>query len=440
MSSDITSAENKKWAFPFFTIWTGQAFSLFGSQLVQFALIWWLTRTTGSATILATASLVGLFPQVILGPLAGTLVDRWNRRITLIVADWIVALATVILAILFYLGVVQIWHVFLLLFIRSAAGSFHWPAMQASTSLMVPKQHLSRIQGLNQMLGGGMNIISAPLGALLIEFLPMQGVLAIDVSTAILATIPLLFLPVPQPMRIISDTHASKPTVWQDFKEGLRYIRGWPGLVFIMLMAAVINLVLSPAFALMPILVTRHFSGEAIQLAWMHSAWGLGLVLGGLLLSAWGGFKRRMYTMMAGLVFTGLGSLAVGFMPSSALLLAVFFVFVMGLSNPIVNGPLMAAMQSCVAPHMQGRVFTVLASVATAMTPLGLVIAGPVADYIGVQVWFLTGGVVTILLAVGGVFIPAIRNFEEGRDLNSEPAEISESSPSSLQAAPHPGD
>ncbi|MCK4977843.1 MAG: MFS transporter, partial [Anaerolineales bacterium] len=171
----------KNWAAPFFTIWTGQAFSLLGSQLVQFALIWWLTKTTGSATVLATASLVGLLPQVLLGPIAGTFVDRWSRRVTMIIADGIIALATVLLAYLFWSGVVQIWHVYLLMFVRSMAGSFHWPAMQASTSLMVPKEHFSRIQGLNQILNGGMNIISAPLGALLLEVLSIQGVLSIDV-------------------------------------------------------------------------------------------------------------------------------------------------------------------------------------------------------------------------------------------------------------------
>src|SRR4030043_174967 len=200
MDANATLEKPKSWAPRFFTIWTGQAFSLFGSQLVSFAVIWWLTQTTGSATVLATASLVGLLPQVILGPISGTLVDRWSRRLTMIVADGLIALATIVLAILFALGHVQIWQVYLLLFIRSVCGGFHWPAMQASTSLMVPKEHLARIQGLNQMLQGGMRIDSAPLGALLLVLLPMQGILAIDVFTAMLAVIPLFFFQVPQPV------------------------------------------------------------------------------------------------------------------------------------------------------------------------------------------------------------------------------------------------
>src|SRR4030066_1615060 len=184
MNANAALERPKPWAPRFFSIWTGQAFSLFGSQLVSFTVIWWLTQTTGSATVLATASLVGLLPQVILGPLTGALVDRWSRRLTMIVADGIIALATVILAVLFALGHVQIWQVYALLFVRSVCGGFHWPAMQASTTLMVPNEQFSRIQGLNQMLQGGMNIASAPLGALLLALLPMEGILAIDVFTA----------------------------------------------------------------------------------------------------------------------------------------------------------------------------------------------------------------------------------------------------------------
>src|SRR4030043_2057334 len=189
MDANATLEKPKSWAPRFFTIWTGQAFSLFGSQLVSFAVIWWLTQTTGSATVLASATLVGLLPQVILGPFTGTLVDRWSRRLTMIVADSLIALATVFLAVLFALGHVQIWQVYALLFVRSVCGGFHWPAMQASTTLMVPKEHLARIQGLNQMLQGGMSIASAPIGALLLVLLPMAGLLASDVFTAVLAIV-----------------------------------------------------------------------------------------------------------------------------------------------------------------------------------------------------------------------------------------------------------
>ena len=292
MTTQTFPETSKNWKLPFFTIWTGQAASLLGSQLVGFALIWWLTKTTGSATVLATASLVGLIPQVVLGPLVGTLVDRWSRRRVMIVADGIIALATLLLALLFWLSDVQFWYVYVLLFIRSVAGGFHWSAMQASTSLMVPKEHLSRIQGMNQMLNGGMNIISAPLGALLLELLPLQGILMIDVFTALIAITPLFFFAVPQPQRSAVDGGVQvKTSVWAEMRLGLKYAFSWPGLVIIGLMAAMINFLLTPAFSLMPILVTKHFNGLAIQLAWMEFAWGIGVLVGWISTGCLGRFQ-----------------------------------------------------------------------------------------------------------------------------------------------------
>ncbi|MBN2148986.1 MAG: MFS transporter [Anaerolineales bacterium] len=415
MNGQNSLATSDRWALRFFSIWTAQAFSLLGSQLVQFALIWWLTQTTGSATVLATATLVGIVPQVVLGPFMGTLVDRWNRRVTMIVADGISALAIVALAALYALNLAQVWHIYVLMFIRSVAGGFHWPAMQASTSLMVPQQHLSRIQGLNQMLYGGLSIASAPLGALLLAWLPMQGILAIDVVTALVAITPLFFVAIPQPERVANGEAAEqKTTFWEDFCQGFRYVAGWPGLVLIVVMATVINFLLNPAFALMPILVTKHFNGQAIQLATMESFSGVGMILGGLLLGAWGGFKRRIVTTLLGLVGLGVGCLTMGLLPPSAFVVAVGTMFFLGFVDPIVNGPLMAAIQAAVAPEMQGRVFTLISSVAGAMAPIGLLIAGPVADRLGAQTWFLIGGVVTILMGVVARMVPAVMQFEDG--------------------------
>jgi len=182
-----SSPTPERWAPKFFTIWTGQAFSLIGSALVQFALVWWMTKTTGSATVLATATLVALLPQILLGPFVGTLVDRWNRRLIMIIADTGIAVVTGVLILLFAAGNVSVWQVYLILLIRSFGGAFHSPAMTASTSLMVPKKHLARLSGLNQTLQGVLSIFAPPLGALLIGLLPMQSVLAIDIGTAALA-------------------------------------------------------------------------------------------------------------------------------------------------------------------------------------------------------------------------------------------------------------
>jgi DHA3 family macrolide efflux protein-like MFS transporter len=403
---------NTKWQPPFFTIWTGQAFSLLGSQLVQFALVWWLTQTTGSATVLAIASMVAVLPQVFLSPIAGALIDRWNRRMVMIIADGVIALAVVVLAVLYALDAVQVWHIYLLMLVRAAGGAFHWPAMKASTTLMVPEKHLSRIAGLNQTLFGVANIASPPLGALLLSTLPMQGILAIDVGTATLAIVPLFLIHIPQPKRKEMQ-EATKPSVLADMREGVRFVRDWPGLMMVVTIATLINLLLNPAFSLLPILVTEHFGGSALELAWLESIWGIGVVLGGITLSVWGGFRRRIVTAMLSVALMGINTTVIGLTPATAFTLAVGAMFLDGFMNPIANGSLQAALQAIVPPHIQGRVFTLVASGAAAMSPLGLAIAGPVADALGVQIWFLIGGIATIIMGAGSFFVPAIMQVED---------------------------
>jgi DHA3 family macrolide efflux protein-like MFS transporter len=415
-----------KWHIPFFTIWTGQACSLIGSRLAQFALVWWLTETTRSATVLATASLVAVLPDVVLGPFAGALVDRWNRRKVMIVADGFVALVSAWLAYLFWTGSMNAWHVYVAMLARSLGGAFHWPAMQASTSLMVPKEHLSRVAGLNQTVQGALSVVAPPLGAILLSLLPLQGIMAIDVVTALVAVSPLFFVTIPQPQQTETSGAAaeSRPSLWSDMRAGLRYVREWPGLMAVLIMAMIINFVVNPAFSLMPLLVTEHFNGGALQLAWLDSCWGIGMVLGGLLLSVWGGFRRRVYTSLIGLVVGGMGIMLIGLAPENGFWLALAAIFVAGIMNPLINGPFFATLQAMVAPEMQGRVFTVAGSLSLAMMPLSLAVAGPVADAVGIRTWYVVGGAIFALMGASAFFVPAIVNIEQnhhGHTTEDEP-------------------
>jgi DHA3 family macrolide efflux protein-like MFS transporter len=404
---------------PFFVLWGGQAISLFGSQIVQFAIIWWLTQETGSATILAAASLVGLLPQVILGPFVGVLVDRWSRRWTMFLADTAVALASIILAYLFWSGTVQIWHLFALLFVRALGGAFHWPAMLASTALMVPEDKLTKIQGWNQMLQGGLNIISAPLGAILISAKSMTFIMGLDVATAVFAIAPLLFIPVPQPPKSENPQESGgspeKPSFGRELKLGFRYVLSWPAILMLMLMAMLVNFLLTPSSTLEPLLITNHFGGEAIHLGILHSAFGIGIVAGGLILSAWGGFERRIHTTLFGLCGLGSGILLFGITPATMFWLVILGGLLAGSMMSLTNGPVLAIFQAAVEPAMQGRVFTLLSSAAMAMSPLSLIIAGPFADAFGVRAWYILGGGLTLLVGLSGFFNRKLLSVEDGR-------------------------
>jgi len=434
MTSGLTSPSPAspgldRWAEKFFTVWGGQAFSLVGSALVQFALVWWLTARTGSATILATATLVALLPQIVLGPFAGALVDRWNRRIIMIVADSSIAVVTGVLIALFATGIVQVWHVYIIMFLRSLGSAFHGPAMTSSTSLMVPDKHLARIAGMNQALQGLMSIFAPPLGALLIGLMPTQSVLAIDIGTAALAVIPLFFIPIPQPPRQVaqSDGSAQKTSYWHDLHAGFSYVVRWPGLFGVILLAMLLNFLLSPSSSLLPLLVRQEFHGGAQQLAWVESLFGVGTILGGLALSAWGGFKRRIMTCFCGIIGIGTGIALSGLIPADLFWLLLAANFIIGISQVLANGPLMAIFQAMIAPDMQGRVFSLIGAGAAAMMPLSLLIAGPVADWLGVRVWYVFGGVVCILVTMAGLFIPTIVNIEQNRQpaiINEKPKRV----------------
>lgn len=416
----------ENWAPRFFTIWTGQAFSLFGSALVQFALVWWLTRETGSATVLATATLIALLPQVVLGPFLGALVDRWNRRIIMIVADASIALATLLLFYLFATEQVQTWHVFTLLAVRSLGGAFHGPAMTASTSLMVPNQHLARIAGANQTLQGLLSIFAPPLGAFLIEAFSTQNVLLIDIVTAILAIVPLFFIPIPQPARhaLQASGEIAKTSYTHDLREGFAYVIKWKGLLGLIILAMVLNFLLVPASSLLPLVVTKIFNGGAAELGWTESLFGVGVIVGGISLSIWGGFKRRIITSFSGIIGIGIGVILTGLIPANMFYLLLAAQFLIGVTQVFANGPLMAIMQSTVIPDMQGRVFSLLGAGATAMMPLSLLIAGPISDAFGIRFWYIFGGTICILMTLAAFFIPAIVNIEDNH--NTVPATATE--------------
>ncbi len=196
-------------------------------------------------------------------------------------------------------------------------------------------------------------------------------------------------------------------------RAGWRYIVGWRGLFAVLILAMIINFVTVPAFSLMPILVTEHFGGGATQLGWLESAWGIGVVVGGLLLSVWGGFRRKIYTSLSGVIVSGIGMTMLGLVPAGLYAGAVILFFFIGVTNPIINGPFFALLQSRVEPDMQGRVMSLVGSATAAMMPLSLIVAGPLADKFGVSTWYVFGGIMTLIVGLVALTIPVIVGIEE---------------------------
>lgn len=399
----------RTWQVPFFTIWTGQSLSLLGSRIARFALIWWLTDQTGSAVVLTTATLISMLPDIFLAPIAGVYIDRWNRRRVMMIADTCIALASLVLAYLFWRGIMQVWQVYAVMLIGAVGNSFHWPAMEASTTMLVPKKHLARVAGFNQTMQGIRDIVGPLLGALFLEIMSLQWVMLVDVGTAFFAVVPLFFIDIPQPSR---KNETQKFTFWEDMRGGMSYLRQARGLLILIIFAMIFKIALSPAFSLLPLLIKDFFGKGAGELSLIQSINGIGIILGGLLLGIWGGFHHRIHTFLTGVIGLGITLFLVGLIPAQWFWPAVGIFFLMGITISLVDGPFIAIQQAVIAPEMQGRVFSLMGSLLSITSPLGLAIAGPVTDAVGMQIWYVIAGVLCILTGIAGYLIPAVNHIE----------------------------
>ena len=389
----------------FFILWASQAASLFGSAVVQFALAWYLTRETGSATVLATALMVALIPSIVLGPFIGPFIDRWSRKKIMIFADLFIASLTLVLVILFFTKTIQIWHIYVIMAGRSIGDTFQNPALGASIPMIVPEKQLVRANGLFMMLQNAIKIVAPIAGAFLMETLAMQWVLSVDIITAIIAISCLIPLVIPQPPRT---TLAVKADYFSDMRQGFRYIWSRPGLVMLIGMMALLIFFVAPASSLIPVLVNQHLGGDVIKLGWLGSASGIGGILGGLTLGMWGGFKKRMWTALLGFAIMIPCSVGLGFTsPTFFYTTTVPAMLFMGVGGALVNAPLTAIMNAVIARDMQGRVFSLYGSIVTLMIPLGLVIGGPVADALGIRsLYFIASGAWLIILPLALISKP----------------------------------
>ena len=391
----------------------GQIVSLVGSALVQFSLVWYVTKQTGSATVLASATTAALLPNILLGPFVGALVDRWNRKLVMIIADLVVALATAVLAVLFATGAIQIWHIIAILLTRSAAGVFQGPARTAATTLMVPQEHLSRLGGINQAVDGMINVFSPALGALLLELLPMQGVLAVDIITAAIAiSLMIFFVRVPQPTTKPKTDRITPKSLMVDVRESVRYIITWPGLFLMILMASLLNMALAPGGNLLPLHVTTFFGKGAQELAWLQVAMGIGGIVGGLVLGVWGGFKRKVWTVLTGVIGIGAGMLLFGLIPANRYAYSLICLVVVGGMASFANGSFGPLLQTKVPSEVQGRVFTLLSSLSLAMMPIGLFLSAPIADRFGTRVSYIAGGSLCLIIGLVGLMDKRINTLD----------------------------
>jgi DHA3 family macrolide efflux protein-like MFS transporter len=364
----------------FILIWIGQALSLLGSGMTAFGLSIWAWEKTGQATALA---LVGFFftgATMAASPFAGALVDRLNRKAVLVVSDLAAATSTVVLLVLYASGRLEIWHLFVANAWSGAFQALQWPAYSATITLLVPKQHYTRTSAMMSLAESSGFVFSPILAAVLLRPIGLAGIMVIDVATMSLAVGTLLMLRIPQP-KTSAAGREGQGSFWQESVYGFRYIFTRPSLLGLQLVFFVGNLLSTFAWTLFtPLILTRTGNNE-LALGSVQSAMGFGAVAGGLVLSIWGGPRRRVHGVLLGWAVTSLlGQLVFGLGHGPTFWAVVGFLS--AFIAPVVDASNQAIWQAKVAPDVQGRVFSTRRLIAQLSIPLAMLMAGPLADHV----------------------------------------------------------
>ena len=399
------------WKKTFAVIWSGQLFSTLSSSVVGYAVIFWLSIETGSAEILAFSLIATFLPQLLLGPFTGVFIDRWDRKRIMILADVFIAVCSAVMAMLFALGQVRIPYIYLLLALRSVGSAFHVPAMQASVPLLAPESELLRIAGINQAIHSASYIAGPALAALLLNAFGMTWVLFFDVLGAAIACVTLATVHIPRPAK---KEAAPEPHVVREMKEGLREVTSRPGLMWLFIFVILATFFIMPLSALFPLMTTKHFSGGTYQMSLVEIAWGLGMLLGGVLLGVLKRKTNKVILLNLSYLLLGAVFFASGLLPRTGFGFFVGLTLVGGIGGAVYGGAFTVVVQTTVDPSAMGRVFSIYGSIILAPAMFGLLQTGFVADRVGIVNYFLITGAALALIGAVSFYIPAIRRMMDG--------------------------
>lgn len=398
------------WKRVFAIIWTGQFLSILTSSIVNFAIVLWLSLETGSAEVLAFATMAALLPQSVLGLFTGIFIDRRKRKRVMIMADSFIAFCTLILAVLFYFDLAKISHIYVLLALRSVGSAFHMPAMQASVPLLAPKSELMRIAGINQVIQSVCNIAGPALAGLFITMMKMTNILLLDVAGAAFACLSLCFVFIPDPSH---EERNSELHLWREAKEAIMEVRNQYGLSWLFLLSILATFVIMPVSVLFPLMTLNHFAGNAFQVSLVEVSWGGGALLAGALL----GLKKYRWNeilLINGMyIALGLTFLFSGLLPVSGFIWFAVLTALGGVCGSLYFATFTTVIQSRIDPGVMGRVFSFYMSFSMLPSMIGLLSTGFLADSIGLGNTFIISGGFLCLIGIISFFIPSLISLKE---------------------------
>lgn len=430
--------DRPQWKKTIFWFLTGQGISLLGSGLVQFAIIWYVTETMGSGTHMLFITLASFLPQLFIALVAGVWADRFNRKWIIMLADAGIALSTLFVAIMFMIKIESIWLIYLVSAIRSFGGGIQGPAVTATIPQIVPRENLVRYNGLQGTVGNVTQLLSPILGGAVLLFMPMYGVLLIDVATALIGISILFFLKIPKhagktlpdaaaleradtvlhaPEAAVSfdaDLHPASDSGLASLKEGIAYIRESRLISGLMIIYGIFMVLLSPTIVLMYLYIKRNFGGETWRMTVAQTSLFAGMMVGGLIVSWIGKFKNKLRVIQFAGFILSLTSIGFGFLGAFKSPLFVIFgaiCFLAGTIVPFYTTNVTVLLQEETPPDRHGRIFAVLFMVGSAAIPAGTLLFGPLADIIPVEVvMFIAGSLQLVLIYVSTRLLPASYN------------------------------
>lgn len=362
----------------FYVLWAGQFVSIFATRMTNFAITLWAWDLTGTAMGLVWVGVITFIPGVILSPFAGTLIDRWNRKFVLALSDAGAALSTVILLYLFVTDQAEIWHLYATGALSSAFGAFQYPAYSAVVTTMVPKEQFARANSMGSIVGSASGIAAPLLAGALLAVIDIPVIMIIDLATFGIAlfTLAIIFIPQPVPTK---EAQGSQGSIWKETLQGLRYILDRQSLTYIFLLFTLSNIHAGFGYPMMTPMILAKTGDNSVILGMTRSAGSIGFLVGGLVMSIWGGPKKRIHAVNMSFILWGLlGAFIFG--PSWSLPLWLVGSFFMAVFNPIINSAYIAILQAKVEPGIQGRIFGLENAITTISFPIGQLVAGWLAD------------------------------------------------------------
>jgi len=394
----VSEIANPKTFKSYIAFWSGQMFSLLGSSVVQFVIIFWITDITGSAVYLSIATFFAFLPQWILGPLIGVYVDRWNRKLIIALADFFQAFTTFIIIMLFFFNAETVWAIIIINSIRGLCQAFHWPATNAIIPIMVPKKHLSRLNGLNFFFTGMVQTIGPVIAATFLTIFDIEQILWIDVITFLIAIVPLLIIKIPNVVKTAIDK-VKKP-FFKDLVEGIKVIRSIPGLLLLLYIATMINFFGQPFSTLIQYFVIITHYGNKLDLGFVVALIQGGMFVGAIIVTIKKNWKHKAIIIFLGLILGDLGHLILALAPTGQFIIIGIGGFIFAFIVPFVNTMFLTILQRTIPPDKQGRVMSIVITIATAVSPIAMIISGPLAVIMGIVPLFVSAASIDMTIVI----------------------------------------